>query len=350
MYDIIQARRPGVPVRIYSDAFDIYADDSRAMAMAPGQYWTIGALPALSPAVEMMTLSEYTLNLDSSFIYFASYGHPVIVANALWLKYVTFLRAAESARRQGVPGMQWYVWEGDCDSELEPRVQVHGDLAWNFGPYIIHQPPAAMTRPDSLVIRAEMWTDNFHVSDPVSLTATILHYRILPGGSWSSVPLTPDGTDLYRGMIRGISSAATNVEYYLSGTDHRAQSRTAPADAPQKVFRVTFTTGGSAPGGDGGEEIPHSLRRLSAATVVEWAADSSVDWYEIHVGSAPDFSAASTTRLARQRPECARLLLPTERVTDEALAALRVYSMREHMMGNNQSTKFRNKKVNTATL
>ena len=344
MYNIIQARRPGLPVRIYGDAFDIYASDSRAMPVVPGVPWNTGALQELSPAVELMAMSDYSSNLDSTIAYFAGGGHPCIVANALWLSYDGFLRAALAARRQGALAFQFYMWQGDIDSELEPRIQTHGDLAWNMGPYIVHQPAAVAARADSLVIQAEMWTDNFHVSEPVSLTATTLHYRILPGGSWTSVPLTPDGTDLYRGVIRGISSAATNVEYYLAVTDHRAQSRMAPADAPQKVFRVTFTMGGSAPGGDGGEEIPHSLRRLSAATVVEWAADSSVDWYEVHVGSAPDFSAASTTRLARQRPECARLLLPTERVTDEALAALRVYSMREHMMGNNESTKFRNKR------
>ena len=106
----------------------------------------------------------------------------------------------------------------------------------------------------------------FTLSTPVSLTATTLHYRRLPVGELDSRSADAGRHRPVSRVIPGITGATTAVEYYLTATDHRGQTRTAPADAPQKVFHITFATSGSSPGGDGGEEIPHSLRRTSSAT------------------------------------------------------------------------------------
>jgi hypothetical protein len=330
MYNIIAARRPGAPVRIYGDSFDIFADDSRAMPLIPGVPWTTGARAELSPAVEVMAMTDYSRSIDSTIAYFSAGGRSAIVANALWSTYSAFLTSGLAARRQHARGLQFYMWEGNCDTDLETRVQDHGDLAWNLGPYISHLPPVITVHPDSITIEAEMWTDSFHVGAPVSLTATTLTYRILPGGTWATAPLARTGTDMYRGVIRGWTVSTTQIEYYLSATDHRAQTRTAPADAPARAFRLTFPAGGAAPGGGtGGEEIQHSLLRMTGATLVQWTADRDADWYELHIGNYPDFSAASPTRLARQRPGCARYLLLAIHGKLAEADQLHVYAMRE---------------------
>ena len=123
-------------MRIYGDPFDIYCDDSRAMPLQEDCRGPPKHCRPLSPAIEVMAMPGLFEKIDSTIIYFRmAYGHPCIVADALWLSYETFLNAAQAARRQGASAMQYYVWEGDCDSELEPRVQTIGDLAWSLGPY-----------------------------------------------------------------------------------------------------------------------------------------------------------------------------------------------------------------------
>ena len=68
MYQIIQARRPNAPVRIYGDAFDVFVKDVRAMPVTTST-WTVGSLQELPAPVEVMCMEGYSSNVDSSLNY-----------------------------------------------------------------------------------------------------------------------------------------------------------------------------------------------------------------------------------------------------------------------------------------
>jgi hypothetical protein len=311
MYQIIQARRPGAPVRIYGDAFDYYVRDPRAMPVT-GVTWTVGALQELPTPVEVMCMEDYSTNLDSSLDYFAANQHASVMATALYVstaRIVSAIRAA--ARHSNCRGTQFYMWQGDCESDLPWKIPLFGDLSWNMGPYIVHDPIFLSQHSDSIRIAAEMWSDSFSLSTPPSIVSASARYRMLPGGSWSTVPMTQVGSGRYAVVLAPAGSSVSSVEYYLTATDNRNQTRCAPGDAPQKTFVVSIP-GENRGGTPGGERVDCRLSIASGCWLLEWKSEPGVDWYEIHRTFPPDLSDRSLTFLARQSPVCPRFLLPPE--------------------------------------
>jgi hypothetical protein len=328
-YQIIQGRRPGIPVRIYGDAFDILVTDSRAMPVHTAP-WTIGALQELSPQIEMMAMDDYSHNLDSSMIYFANNGHPSIVAyNELGT--VTFTGAVQAtlkAKRHApsCKGTICYTWPGDCSvATLQQQIPIVGNLSWNMGPYILHTPLEFHSRPDSIVMRAEMWTDIFYAGDTVSLGATTLSYRYLPNGNWTTVPMTGIAADVFGATLRTVPSTATGISYYMTVADSRSDTSTAPADAPGRAFTAIFGSDSSESGGPGGDEIEYSTQTIPDGLLLEWSPQSNTKWYEIHAGANIDFADDSRTLISRQSPQCPRFLLKQGRIQLEDMADVHVY-------------------------
>jgi hypothetical protein len=339
LYDIIQAQRPGAPVRIYGDVCDDFVRDTRAMPVTVSS-WTVGALDELPDSMEIMAMEEYSLNLDSSMVFFQAHHHPCVadahLCESHWRSADAFVTAASAARAHPVTcrGMHFHMWQGTCDGDLPLKIPLFGDLAWNMGPFIVHTPVPPVVRSDSLVIVAEMWSDSFGQSTPPSLTTTTLHYRLLPSQTWMTSPFVRTATDVYAATIRSIGSGATALEYYIRVTDDRAQARTAPADAPQHVYYVDLPASATPPPGrSGGELIRHSIRMLHGHRIVEWTPRADVAWYEIHVGDRPDFGKDSRTRLAIQSPECPRFLIPADEDRSGDSLAIHVYGIRSSKDG-----------------
>ncbi|MCX6600821.1 MAG: hypothetical protein NT025_04585 [bacterium] len=311
MYQVIQARRPGAPVRIYGDAFDIYVRDPRAMPVTTSP-WTVGALEELPAPMEIMCMEGYSSNLDSSLNYFAANQHGAVMAVALWVstsRFVSAVRAAQS--HSNCRGTQFYMWQGDCDADLPWKIPLFGDLSWNMGPYIIHDPAQPPNMNDSLRIVAEMWSDTFRSSTPPSILSADARYRTLPGGSWATVPMTQIGTGRYATTLAPAGAEVTAIEYYLTAMDHRGQVRSAPADAPLTTF-VVNVAGASQGGTTGGDPVDRRLSMISDCWMLEWKSERDVEWYEVHQSFPPDLSSPSLTLIARQSPACPRLLLPAE--------------------------------------
>jgi hypothetical protein len=312
MYQVIQGRRPGTPVRIYGDAFDIYVRDVRAMPVAASS-WTAGALEELPTPMEIMCMEGYSSNLDSSLNYFAANQHQSVMAVALYVSTSRIVSAVRAARRHSnCRGTEFFVWQGDCDADLQWKAALFGDLSWNLGPYIIHDPVPPPNVNDSLRIVAEMWSDAFYSSTTPSIVSANARYRALPGGSWATVPMTQTGTGRYQAVLPPAGAGAAAIEYYLTATDHRGEVRYAPADAPQKTFIVNLPAA-SQGGATGGERVDRRLSMMSNCWMLEWKSERDVDWYEIHRSFPPDLSSQSQTLIARQSPACPRLLLPAEK-------------------------------------
>lgn len=312
MYQIIQARRPGAKVRIYGDVFDIYSGDVRANPSLTLP-WTAGALQELPAPMEIMCMEGYSSNLDSSLEFFAANQHPSIMSLGLWVGASRFVAAIDAAaRHSNCTGTQWFVWQGDCDDELPELIQLMGDLSWNNGPYIIHDPVILHNRPDSLRINAEIWSDSFRIAAMPSITSASLRYRQLPNGNWTTAAMTRTSTDRFSALIPSISSNASAIEYYITAIDHRAHTSLAPADAPQKTFMVGLPFGSGSSGGTGGDRLDFSLSTFSDWSVLEWNPLPEYLWYEIHRSTPPDFSEISATRVARQDSLCPRLILSPE--------------------------------------
>jgi hypothetical protein len=309
MYQIVQARRPGAVVRIGGDAFDIFVRDVRAMPVTTSS-WTAGALEELPAPMEIMCMEGYSSNLDSSLNYFAANQHPAVMAVGLYVTNARIVAAAQAARRHpNCQGMEFFMWQGDCEADLPWKIPMFGDLSWNIGPYIIHEPLQLLNPSDSVRIVAEMWSDTFRLSTPPGIVSATARYRMLPGGSWETVPMVQIGTDRYAASLSPVGDQTTAVEYYLTATDHRGNSHYAPADAPQRTFVSSLPTA-SHESATEGDRVDYQMSMVSGYWALEWKSETDVDWYEVHVSSLPDLSAESATRLARQSPACPRILLP----------------------------------------
>ncbi len=79
MNSIVQARNPGMPIRSYGDAFDVWVKDNRCHPVTTSP-WNVGALQQVDPNVEMMVMTDYSRNMDSSFAYFNSDGHSALMS------------------------------------------------------------------------------------------------------------------------------------------------------------------------------------------------------------------------------------------------------------------------------
>ncbi|RPH95028.1 hypothetical protein EHM69_05675 [candidate division KSB1 bacterium] len=331
MYQIIQARRPGAPVRIYGDAFDIFVNDPRAMPVTYSP-WNIGALHELPEPMEIMAMDEYTRSLDSSIVYFTINRHPSVVSVMLWDPFSRFVNAVQAAlRNPSCGGTIFFMWPGDCDDELSWKIRGLGDLSWNIGPYIIHNPVPVTGRPDSLVITAEMWSDTFYTSQPPSVSTPTLRYRLLPNGVWTTLTMNRVGTDQYSAVIHSINIGVTAVEYHMSVTDHRGRTTTAPAEAPAHTYLCTFP--GNAGGGSrGGEQIPFNRNMVFGLPQIEWIPDTEADWYEIRRMDPNNQYPQAKTVIARQSPTCPRFLF-TDSATNMDL--IQVWAIRREKIEEN---------------
>ncbi len=330
MYQIIQGRRPGVPVRIYGDPFDVFVYDVRAMPVTVSP-WTIGSLQELPAPIEVMAMQDYSSNLDSSMVYFGNNGHPSVMAVPTAWPFGVFVDGVQAAKRhrQQCPGVEFYMWETDAVNEWGWRIPDFGDLAWNIGPYIVHTPLQFSARPDSIQTFAEMWTDSFHRTETPSLTNSTLYYRWLPSGQYSTMPLLRTGTDFYVATLHAVPPSATGIAYYLSVRDHRGETTTAPADAPARVFTAMFPLSGSPPNDNGGQVIQFSTRHVPGGVLMEWPRVNGIEWYEVHMGAPPNFGSNSRTRISRQQPACPRYLLTSDRA-DAEVPMVGVYGFSKH--------------------
>lgn len=276
MYNIIQARVPGAPVRIYGDAFDIWVDDNRAQPVVVSP-WTVGALQQLSPNIEMMAMSDYSENLDSTFAYFNAHGNDAVMAYYGNTNFAVAVNGAVVARRApNCVGFQFYSWHLSVHNKLRD----FSCLGWNFGPFFLHDPLEFETRPDSLRLMVQMWSDSFMISQPTSITSRTLNYRFLPGGNWASTVPSSLGSNRYQSVL-AIPANATTAEYYFGATDHRNQTRMLPPDAPTKVFTTAI------PPASGNDNVdPHKYSGVIVpridGQVIEWPEVVGATGYEIH--------------------------------------------------------------------
>lgn len=292
MYEVIQARRPGAPVRIYGDPFDISVEDPRANPIE-GPAWNSGGLQQLSPEIEVMMMADYTRYEDSSYVYINSNGNPAILSwhgSSSLLEPVNAMIAARRApNNTGVIIFGWHL------SHFS-RMMEFSSLGWNFGPYFIHFPPVFSVRPDTIRLAAEMWTDSFGLSDPPTITAKSLTYRMLPGGTWTTVtPLPGAPREFVSNLIP--TPTATSIEYYFSATDHRGQTRTTPPDAPSRVYRSDI------PASQGNESVDWGRYKAGIlpsidGQMIEWEKVDGALGYEVHCAPAGDLSRRSQSLLS----------------------------------------------------
>ncbi len=330
MYQIIQARRLGVPVRIYGDAFDIFVFDPRAMPVTT-RTWTVGALQELPEAIEVMAMASYTSNLDSSMQYFADNDHQTVASFGLFGGFNYLIESVIAASHYpSCQGIENYLWYGNED-ELRWKMAEFGNASWNMGPYIIFNPLEYSSRPDSLLFACEAWSDTFYGSYSPQITGCTLHYRLHPGGNWTSLQMASGGRDQYSGVLRNIGTSITEVEYYVTVADNRNLVSFAPADAPQTTFIVSIPLESGQSGGVGGEEIQFSMRSMPGFQLLEWNSVADAAWYEIHRGLSPDLGSSSQTLAARQSPECPRYLLTTENSRSSIKNPIHVFVIRESL-------------------
>lgn len=292
MYDIIQARRPGAFVRSYGDPFDIWVYDNRCHPVTTSP-WTVGALQRLSPYVEMMMMTDYSSDYDSSFAYFSAQGHPSIMSYYGSSNFRYAVEGAEAAQRaSNCTGFLIYSWPIDDYRYMN----TFSSMGWNFGPYFLHEPLRYSARPDTVVLSCEMWSDSFLMPDQISITSKSLTYRFLPGGSWVTVTPTANGP---RGYISRLATPtnATSIEYYFTANDSRAQTRRLPPDAPTRVFSTQIPAGST--GDEGGVRLdPTILIPVIDGRLITWQPVADADSYQIHRALPGDLSRREQTLIA----------------------------------------------------
>jgi len=276
LYDVIQARRPGVLVRIYGDAFDTWVDDNRCHPIDTSP-WTTGALQQLDPEIEMMAMSDYSTNIDSTFAFFNANGHNAVMSYYGSSSFSLAVNGAVAGYRSpNCVGVQFYDW----DLSVYDKLLDFSALGWNIGPFFIHDPLSYSTRPDSVRLQFECWSDSFRINQATSIVMRSLTYRFLPGGNWTTITPASIGMNRYRSAL-ALPSNATHIEYYFSATDHRAMSAKLPPDAPLRAFSVWLPPSSGnddiSPGQYDGRIIP----RIDGQ-VIEWDALPGAAGYEVH--------------------------------------------------------------------
>ncbi len=334
MYNSIQSFRPNAPVRIYGDPVDIWVADPRLHPIATPP-WTAGSLQQLATPVQIMGMTDYSTNLDSSLAYFQTNAHSSVVASYGSSGFAKCVDGAIVARRHlnTCTGMEFYDW----DSTMYDLIPDYADLAWNLGPYIVHTPVVFTSRPASVDIQAELWTDLFRASLPPTLTARTLRYRLLPSGSWTSVTMNSVSPETYGVTVSLGSPSVTGIEYYLETTDSRGQTRRAPSGAPTETFVALFPPGAGPDRVPGYEEIPYTVAHVLGYSQLEWEERDGVDWYEVHVGEHPELIDNSPTLVVRQQPLCPRYLMVSENMRRLNLDHVHVYAVRD--ISNNPAEK-----------
>jgi hypothetical protein len=307
MCDAIWARRPNAPIRIYGDAFDIFVRDPRAHPVSEPP-WTTGSLQMLNPNVEIMAMSDYSSNLDSSFSYFNQNGHQATMSVYGSSPWTLAYNGAITARRwPNCSGFQFYDW----DIEAHAWLLDFSCLSWNFGPYFIHTPVEYTTRPDTVFLSAEIWTDTFRVSQPPQITARSLTYKFDTQANWTTITPSLTGPRLYSSSIV-VPQDATNIQYYFSATDHRAQTRKLPPEAPNRFFIANFPE--SDPGGGWDpRKLDRAVRIRISGQMIEWDPVPEATSYEVHVTeNGGDVNRRNQTLIAIQPASQPRYYLDPE--------------------------------------
>ncbi|MBU1637691.1 hypothetical protein KKC97_08520 [bacterium] len=307
MYEIIQSRRPGIPVRIYSDPFDYYTYDPRAMPTTSNP-WTRGengegTLAQISSDIEIMTMHRYSQDLDSTFITYEQYGFPSVIA--LYTDGYESEQLAPVLTAKKYPdcrGLIAYGW-----SSFQSKMHLFGSLAWNTGPFLIHTPVQPILATDSVSVSAEIWGDELG-SDLPTLTSVLLRYRWLPSGNWIEMSMSSSATDHYAATIPPSDSTPEGMEYAIIAQDSRGEIRRAPS-GENEAFLVQLSASSSDRVDRALIQIEHTVMSIGDYTLIEWEPVTSAEYYEVHVGSRSDFSENSSTLLARQNRDTPRYLL-----------------------------------------
>ncbi|MCB1060659.1 MAG: hypothetical protein KDB65_10530 [Calditrichaeota bacterium] len=292
MYDIVQARRPGMFVRSYGDAFDIWVKDNRAHPITTSP-WTIGSLPELSPYVEIMMMTDYSTNFDSSFAYMNAQGHNAIMSYYGASSIRLALEGAEAAHRaSNCVGFEMYDWAlGNYIGLPE-----FASMGWNLGPYFIHEPVRYTVRPDTVFLTAEMWSDSFAIPDPIYITSKLLTFRFSPGGTWTTIVPTASGPRFYTSQLITPQNA-TSLEYYYTATDNRDQTRRLPPEAPTRVFSAVLPAASSSD--DARVRIDaHVIVPTIDGQLITWPPVADADSYQIHKAVPGDLSRREQTLVA----------------------------------------------------
>lgn len=307
MYNIIQARRPGAPVRIYGDPFDYYSYDPRAMRTNTSP-WTAGengegTLSQISNDIVIMAMGTSTSDIDSTFMIYEQYGFSTVVALMADRTTESLLRPSLKARcYPGCQGLMVYGW-----FNVQSIMDIVGSLSWNTGPYIQHSPAVLETSSDSVRISAEIWSDSLGESSNASIVSALIRYRWLPSGNWIEMGMSSAATDHYAAAIPPSNSSPEGMEYAIIAQDSRGEVRHAPAGTDE-----SFTAHFSASVPDRVDrtvmQITPMITQVGDYTLVEWKPLSSAECYEVHLGPRPDFSENSSTLLARQNRNTPRYL------------------------------------------
>lgn len=328
MFQIIQARHPGVPVRTYGDATDAFVFDPRAMPVTYSP-WTLGVIEELPDEMEIMAMADYTSNLDSSLTFFSNGNQRTVLGIHLGMSsgLPNWFAWFQTAKRYPMcDGVNTYHWLSD-QAVIAQRMSEIGNMAWNSGPYVIHGPETYSSRPDSVVIRAEAWSDNFIGTSSATITSCRLSYRLLPNGNWSVQSMAAAGTDSYSAAVRSLGQDATGIEYYITIQDSRNLEATAPADAPSRTFLTMLPIEAGTQEQMNYEQVPFRVYGAFGNTVIEWNNRSDARWFEVHFGDNPDFRANSPTLVSRLTRESPRFILSAQEERTGIAQMLRVYAI-----------------------
>lgn len=84
------------------------------------------------------------------------------------------------------------------------------------------------------------YTVRARITDDVALSTAFLIYSIDGGLSFTRVPMTASGNDLYSGSIPG-QPLGTGVKYYVEATDADGNTATNPPDVPYTTYRFQIS-------------------------------------------------------------------------------------------------------------
>jgi hypothetical protein len=255
----------------------------------------LGSLFELPTTMTMLALTgdEYSV-VDSSLNYFSQHGYTSIAAHNGSRTLLEGLKHAEAARKYaGCQGTSFYDWEWSPYDSI-PHL---ASMAWNLGPHILHNPIAFSDSASVAHITTEIYPDDQPPSLEINLTITSVHYRLLPGGSWQTSSLSPDGADLYSADINLTAPGTSGLEYYIEASDSRNRKHTAPADAPFSIFEARFP---EYPGEERNKEPEIPVATISFANgriVVRWTPVAGATGYEVHGAANAEFIPSPSTFL-----------------------------------------------------
>ena len=290
MYNIIQARRPGAPVQIYGDMFDPYDQGIEYIRAVNGSM--LGSLFELPTTITLLALTQG--NIHQSLNYFSQNGYPSIAAHNGSRTLLAGLNNAEAARSYAsCQGTSFYDWEWSPYDSI-PHL---ASMAWNLGPHILHKPIAFSDSASVAHISAEIYPDDEPPSLEINLTSMTVHYRLLPGGSWQTSSLSPDGADLYSADINLTAPGTSGLEYYIEAGDSRSRTHTAPADAPFSTFEAKFP---EYPGEETSDLLEAPVATISFTKghiVVRWTPVAGATGYEVYGAAKAEFTPSPSTFL-----------------------------------------------------